>query len=147
MIPYPEHLFTKRMPSKFRQIDRMVASQNSYYKNPKLKIDVLGYRMTVLHPPGQVDKRYGQIVCDHHFHNNDVFKPLKCRPARLDLHESGTIGSQAWIGFKFFCFSFEYLKRFQSSEPLHKKMHLLLLVGITGCISASRNLLFFFPIG
>ncbi len=32
-------------------------------KNPKLKIDALGYRLTFLRPHGQVDKRYGgQIV-------------------------------------------------------------------------------------
>jgi hypothetical protein len=35
------------------------------------------------------------------------------------------------IGFQFFNFSFEYLKRFQSSEPPHTKMPIIiLLVGI-----------------
>ncbi len=36
--------------------DRSAGSQNSW------KIDALGYRLTVLRPHGQVDKRYGQIV-------------------------------------------------------------------------------------
>jgi hypothetical protein len=38
-------------------------------------------------------------------------------------------------------FGFEYLKRLQNSDPLHTKMHLiLLLVGITGCMGTHRNL-------
>jgi hypothetical protein len=44
------------------------------------------------------------------------------------LHEIGTIGkalkrASTAIGFGFFHFSFEYLKRLQSSEPLHTKMN------------------------
>jgi hypothetical protein len=35
----------------------------------------------------------------------------------------------------------EFLKRLQSSEPLHTKMHLIFqLVGITGCMDTNRNL-------
>jgi hypothetical protein len=48
-------------------------------------------------------------------------------PARLDLHESGTIGqaltrTSTAIGVIFFFFDLEYLKRVQSSEPLNTKM-------------------------
>jgi hypothetical protein len=40
-----------------------------------------------------------------------------------------------------FNFDLEFLKKLQSSEPLHKKMHqILLLVGITGCMVTNRNL-------
>jgi hypothetical protein len=50
------------------------------------------------------------------------------RPARLDLHESGTIGqalkrTSTAIGFLFLNFSFEYLKILKISEPLHAKMN------------------------
>jgi hypothetical protein len=38
--------------------------------------------------------------------------------------------------FLFFNFVLEYLRRDKSSEPLHTKTHLiLLLVGITGCLN------------
>jgi hypothetical protein len=41
----------------------------------------------------------------------------------------------------FFKFYLEIFKRLQSSEPLHTKIHLiLLLVGITGCMATNRNL-------
>ncbi len=69
---------------------------------------------------------------------------------------SGQIGSSwdwyHWIGlekdinrYRFLIFfskiSFEYLKRLQSSEPLHTKMTLIILfVGITGCMGTNRNL-------
>ncbi len=49
-----------------------VASQNSYWIINAQNIDILmqidGYRLTFLHPHDQVDKRYGEIVCDHRFH-------------------------------------------------------------------------------
>jgi hypothetical protein len=43
-------------------------------------------------------------------------------PARLDLHESGSIGlalnrTSTAIGFRFYNFTLEYLNRLQSSEP------------------------------
>jgi hypothetical protein len=39
--------------------------------------------------------------------------------------------------FLIFNFDLEYLRRVQSSEPLHTKMHLiLLLVGIRGCLDS-----------
>ncbi len=41
------------------------------------------------------------------------------------------------IGFRFFNFSFKYLKRLQSSEPLHTKM---LHIRLTGCTYTNRNL-------
>ncbi len=45
------------------------------------------------------------------------------------------------IGFLFFYFSSEYLKQLQSSEPLHAKRPLiLLLVRITVCMSSNRDL-------
>ncbi len=68
---------------------------------------------------------------------------------------SGQIGSAwewyHWIGlekdinrytvFWFFNFDLEFLKRLQSSGPLHTKIHIiLLLVGITGCMVTNRNL-------
>ncbi len=54
--------------------------------------------------------------------------PLRYRPARLDLHESGTIGkpfkrTSTAICFWFFNFSTEYLKQLKSSEPLHAKLN------------------------
>jgi hypothetical protein len=40
-----------------------------------------------------------------------------------------------------FNFNLEFLKRLQSSEPIHTKMHpILLIVGITGCMVTNRNL-------
>jgi hypothetical protein len=57
---------------------------------------------------------------------------------------SGQIGSRTStaICFRFFNFVLEYLRRDKSSEPLHTKIHLiLLLVGITGCLES------FLPIG
>jgi hypothetical protein len=55
----------------------------------------------------------------------------------LDLHESGNIGyalkrTSIAIGFRFFNFSSEYLKRLQSYELLHTKMNL------TSCLFGSR---------
>jgi hypothetical protein len=55
----------------------------------------------------------------------------------LDLHESGTIGqalkrTSTVTGFKFLNFTLEYLKRLQSSEPLHAKM------SSTFCLFRSR---------
>jgi hypothetical protein len=49
--------------------------------------------------------------------------------ARLDLHESGPINCYRF--FYFFFISSEYLKRLQSSEPLHTKMNL------TSCLFGS----------
>jgi hypothetical protein len=44
--------------------------------------------------------------------------------------------------FLIFNFDLEYLRRVQSSEPLHTKMHLiiLLLVGIMGCMATNPDL-------
>ncbi len=68
---------------------------------------------------------------------------------------SGQIGSAwewyHWISLKkdinrymflIFNFDLEYLRRVQSSEPLHTKMHLiiLLLVGIMGCMATNPDL-------
>ncbi len=48
--------------------NRTIASQNSYWRiQSSLKIDTLGYRLTILQPSGQVDKRNGQFFY-HHFH-------------------------------------------------------------------------------
>ncbi len=45
------------------------------------------------------------------------------------------------LDFLFFNFDLEFLKKPQSSEPLHTKMHLVLQpVGITGCMVTNRNL-------
>ncbi len=45
------------------------------------------------------------------------------------------------IGFWFFNFNLEYLKRLQSSKPLHTKIHLiLLLLQQMGCVGTNRNL-------
>jgi hypothetical protein len=44
-------------------------------------------------------------------------------------------------GFIVFNFSFEYLKRLQSSEPLHSKMPpILLLIRHAGCMGTNHNL-------
>jgi hypothetical protein len=58
---------------------------------------------------------------------------LRYRPARLDLHESGIIEkpfkrTSTAICFQFFIFDLEFLKQFQSSEPLHAKRPLILLL-------------------
>jgi hypothetical protein len=52
----------------------------------------------------------------------------------LDLHKSGTIEkalkrTSTAISFKFFNYTLEYLKRLQSSEPLHAK------INPTSCLS------------
>ncbi len=67
-------------------------------------------------------------------HHVKIIPKKCCSPARLDLHESGSIGqalkrTSTAKGIRFFNFSSEYLKRLQSSEPLHtKKMPLILLL-------------------
>jgi hypothetical protein len=72
---------------------------------------------------------------------------LRYRPARLDLHESGIIEksfkkTSTAICFQFFIFDLEFLKQLQSSDPLHAKRPLiLLLVRFTVCIECC------FPIG
>jgi hypothetical protein len=48
--------------SKFRQNRMISCFSEQSLKNLKLKIDAFGYRLTILRPRGQVDKRYGQIV-------------------------------------------------------------------------------------
>jgi hypothetical protein len=64
----------------------------------------------------------------------------------LDQTQSGIIGkalkkTTTAIGYWFFDFDIEFLKKLQSSEPLHTKMHLILLnVGITGCMGTNHNL-------
>ncbi len=66
------------------------------------------------------------------------------RPARLDLHDSGLAlkTTSTAIGFWFFNFSSEYLKRLQSSEPAsYKNGSILVLVRITFRIES------FLPIG
>jgi hypothetical protein len=55
----------------------------------------------------------------------------------LDLYESGTVGlalkrTSTSIGFWFFNFTFEYLKRLQSSEPLQAE------INPTSCLVRSR---------
>jgi hypothetical protein len=68
------------------------------------------------------------------------------RPARLDLHESGSLesplkGHQPLYVLNFFIFDLEYLIRVQSSEPLHAKRPLiLLLVRITVCMCSNLDL-------
>jgi hypothetical protein len=58
----------------------------------------------------------------------------------LDLHESGIIEkpfkkTSTAICFQFFIFDLEFLKQFKSSDPLHAKRPLiLLLVRFTVCI-------------
>jgi hypothetical protein len=64
----------------------------------------------------------------------------------LDQPESYVIGkalnrTSIALGFRFFNFSGEYLKRLQSSEPLHTKtLLLLLLIQHTGFMYTNRNL-------
>ncbi len=68
-------------------------------------------------------------------------------PARLDLHESGIIEkpfkrTSTAICFQFFILDLEFLKQLQSSEPLHAKRPLiLLLVRFTVSMCSSRDLL------
>ena len=57
--------------------------------------------------------------------------------------ESSLKGHQPLYVFNFFIFDLEYLKQLQSSEPLHTKMHLiLLLVGIAGCMGTYGTAIF-----
>ncbi len=64
----------------------------------------------------------------------------------MDLHESGIIEkpfkrTSTAIFFQFFIFDLEFLKQLQSSEPLHAKRPLiLLLVRFTVCMCSSRDL-------
>jgi hypothetical protein len=64
----------------------------------------------------------------------------------LDLHESGIIGKRfertlTAICFNFLIFDLEYLKQLQSSEPLHAKRPLiLLLVRFTVCMCSNRDI-------
>ncbi len=64
----------------------------------------------------------------------------------MDLHESGIIEkpfkrTSTAICFQFLIFYLEFLKQLQSSEPLHAKRPLiLLLVQFTVCMCSSRDL-------
>jgi hypothetical protein len=59
---------------------------------------------------------------------------------RVD-HWKGLEKESTATGFLFFNFDLAFLEKLQSSEPLHRKKHqILLLVGITGCMVTNRNL-------
>ncbi len=65
MIPYPWALIHKsEFQFKYRQHrPRVCFSENAVSWRIKAQnIDILGYRLTVLCPCGQVDRQYGQIV-------------------------------------------------------------------------------------
>ncbi len=62
-------------------------------------------------------------------------------------NESGTIGkpfkrTSTAIGFWFFNFDLEFLKKLQSSEPLHTKMHLILLYLLGSRVVWSQTAIF-----
>jgi hypothetical protein len=68
--------------------------------------------------------------------SGQIGSSLRVEP--LDRHLKGL---QPLLVFNFLISVFEYFKRLQSSEPLHTKMPLIiLLVGITGCMGTNRHL-------